>query len=127
VQSRDDCVRGINERVITIIGGENSVLQAVGRILKKCLEDPAFEEYRTQSLSHNGVVAGLQVSTPFIPLCAKEVIEMSLELTRVYVHGAISPWPIRSVRKSCALFDVHITVFYLPHITARTGRLQSFS
>jgi hypothetical protein len=114
VQSRDDCVRGINERVITIIGGENSVLQAVGRILKKCLEDPAFEEYRTQSLSHNGVVAGLQVSTPFIPLCAKEVIEMSLKLTRGYVHGAISPWTIRSVRKSCALFDVHIILFHLP-------------
>jgi hypothetical protein len=62
VQSRDDCVRGINERVITIIGSENSVLQAVGRILKKCLEDPAFEEYRTQSLSHTGAIAGLQVS-----------------------------------------------------------------
>jgi hypothetical protein len=57
-------VRGVNERIITIVGGENFVLQAVGRILKKCLEDPAFEEYRTQSLAHSSVGAmhsGLQV------------------------------------------------------------------
>lgn len=69
MQSRDDCVRGVNERIITIVGGENFVLQAVGRILKKCLEDPAFEEYRTQSLaahSSAGMMhSGLQVLPSF--------------------------------------------------------------
>jgi hypothetical protein len=66
LQSRDDCVRGVNERVITIVGGENHVLQAVGRILKKCLEDPAFEEYRTASLASTAggsMLAGMQART----------------------------------------------------------------
>lgn len=64
MQGRDEAARGVNERIITIVGGENHVLQAVGRILKKCLEDPAFEEYRTQSLANNGtssMVSGMQV------------------------------------------------------------------
>lgn len=74
-------MRGVNERIITIIGGENLVLQAVGRILKQCLEDPAFEEYRTQSLAHtstNSLGAGMQVR----PCCAR--------LQR-HVGGARSP------------------------------------
>jgi hypothetical protein len=63
-QSRDDCVRGVNERIITITSEENLVLQAVGRILKKCLEDKAFEEYRTTSLASSAtgsLLSGMQV------------------------------------------------------------------
>jgi hypothetical protein len=66
VQSREDCVRGVNERIITICSEENFVLQAVGRILKKCLEDKAFEEYRTTSLAYTAggsMVSGMQVRT----------------------------------------------------------------
>lgn len=64
VQSREDCVRGVSERIITICSEENFVLQAVGRILKKCLEDKAFEEYRTSSLAYSSggsLMMGLQV------------------------------------------------------------------
>jgi hypothetical protein len=64
MQSREDCVRGVNERIITICSEENFVLQAVGRILKKCLEDKAFEEYRTTSLAYTAggsMISGMQV------------------------------------------------------------------
>jgi hypothetical protein len=64
LQSREDCVRGVNERIITICSEENYVLQAVGRILKKCLEDKAFEEYRTTSLAYTtggSLATGMQV------------------------------------------------------------------
>ena len=59
-------MRGVSERVITIIGDDNQVLQAVGRILKKVLEDPAYEEYRTSSLVSmgSGSMQGVQVRAP---------------------------------------------------------------
>ena len=70
MQSRDDCVRGVQERIITIIGSENYLLQAVGRILKQCLEDPAYEEYRSQSMNYAASSGSLMSGMQVCVLCA---------------------------------------------------------
>ena len=48
---------GQQERVITIGGAPSNILTAVSRIMQKFLDEPAFEHYRQQPLSHT--TAGL--------------------------------------------------------------------
>ena len=101
-------MRGVNERIITIVGGENHVLQAVGRILKKCLEDPLFEEYRTQSLANNGtssLVGGMQVR-------ARTQTELR---TRAFTYA-----PIQRTA-SCARHVLHVHVLCLSRAEAATA------